>query len=73
MNQLNLVLKFRLEGDTQVQARGVSRIEIDGRGGMVLYNAQGRPVEQVRLNDLKAFDIQRVNVFGPSLAEYAVA
>jgi hypothetical protein len=44
MDNLNLVVKFMLAGDAQLHVKGAARIKVDGRGGLLLYGAQGGAV-----------------------------
>jgi hypothetical protein len=61
MDKLNLVLKFKLAGDPDLRVRGVGRIKVDGRGGLVLYDAQTGADEIIDLRTLQAFCIHKVN------------
>ena len=40
MKNLNLVVMFRLSSDGQMRVKGASRIKLDGRGSMMLYDAE---------------------------------
>ena len=60
MDDLNLVLKFRLAGDSRVQVKGASRIKVDGRGGLLVYDAKGEGVETIALGSLTSFCVQQV-------------
>jgi hypothetical protein len=52
MDNLNLVVKFMLAADGLLQVKGASRIKVDGRGGLLLYDAQGGSVETIQLGEL---------------------
>ena len=55
---LNLVLKFRLAGNSQLHVKAAARIKIDGRGGLVFYDAQSGAMETIELGRLRSFCIQ---------------
>ncbi len=57
---MNLVVKFILAGDGRLHVKSAARIKVDGRGGLLLYDAQGGAVETIELGALKAFRLQRV-------------
>ena len=60
MDDLNLVVKFVLAGDGGLQVKGASRIKVDGRGGLLVYDTQGEGVETIALGSLKSFCLQQV-------------
>lgn len=60
MDNLNLVVKFMLAGDGRLHVKGAARIRVDGRGGLLLYDAQGDVVETIELGALESFRLQRV-------------
>jgi aerobic-type carbon monoxide dehydrogenase small subunit (CoxS/CutS family) len=60
MDDLNLVVKFMLAGDAQLHVKGAARIKVDGRGGLLLYGAQGGAVETIELGAQKSFRLQQV-------------
>ena len=60
MDNLNLVVKFMVAGDSQLQVKGASRIKVDGRGGLLLYDTRGERVETIELGALKSFCLQQV-------------
>jgi hypothetical protein len=60
MDNLNLVVKFMVAGDSRLQVKSASRIKVDGRGGLLLYDAQGGGVETIELGALKSFCLQQV-------------
>ena len=60
MDDLNLVVKFVVAGDGELQVKGASRIKVDGRGGLVLYDTGGESVETIALGRLKSFCLQQV-------------
>ena len=60
MDNLNLVVKFMLVGDGLLQVKGATRIKVDGRGGLLLYDAQGGGVETIELGALQSLHLQRV-------------
>ena len=60
MDNLNLVVKFMLAGDGLLQVKGATRIKVDGRGGLLLYDAQGGGVETIELGALQSLHLQGV-------------
>ena len=60
MDNLNLVVKFMVAGDSRLQVKSASRIKVDGRGGLLLYDAQGGGVETIQLGALESFCLQQV-------------
>lgn len=62
MENLNLVLKFKLAGDGQLQVKGAARIKVDGKGGLMLYDPQGGAAETIDLGQLRSLCIQPVGL-----------
>jgi hypothetical protein len=60
MDNLNLVVKFMLAADGLLQVKGASRIKVDGRGGLLLYDAQGGSVETIQLGAVQSLSLQQV-------------
>ena len=60
MDNLNLIVKFMLAGDGQVHVKGATRIKVDGRGGLLLYDTQGGAVETIELGALKSIRLQQM-------------
>ena len=74
----NLVVIFRVAGDSQVHIKGASRIKVDGHGGLTLYDTDNGESELVNLDCLESLLIRTVkdsaaccgwrpNMFGPGL------
>jgi hypothetical protein len=61
---LNLVLKFKLAGDSELHVKGARRIKVDGHGGLVFQNAETGSVETINLQELRSFCIRPVNGSG---------
>ena len=61
MDNLNLVVKFRLAGDGRLHVKGATRIKVDGRGGLLLYDAQGGAVETIELGALRSIRLQQMH------------
>ena len=55
---VNLVLMFRLSGDGQMRVKGASRIKLDGRGGLMVYDSENGVAETYDLHNLQSFSIQ---------------
>ena len=60
MDNPNLVVEFMLAGDGRLHVKGAARIKVDGRGGLLLYDAQGGTVETIEMGALKTFHLQHV-------------
>jgi len=59
MDNLNLLLKFKMTGDAELHVRGAARICVDGLGGLLVYDsATGKP-ERISLSELSAICIDR--------------
>ena len=61
MENRNLVLELKLRGDTDLSVIGVTRIKVDGRGRLLLYDTQGTAPANVWLGDLQSFSIRLVS------------
>jgi len=61
MHDLNLVLRFRLAGENQLQIKGASRIKVDGRGGLMFYDVKSGKAERIEVGQLQSFSLQSVN------------
>jgi hypothetical protein len=61
MENLNLVLKFKLAGDGNCHIRGAARIRLDGQGGLTVFDAGGQPAEKIDLTKLQSISIQQVS------------
>ena len=68
MDNLNLVLKFRLTGDDQFQIKGAARITVDGRGGVMFHDVQSGKTERIEVGRLQSFSILSVNHAMPQAA-----
>ena len=55
MNNLNLLLSFKLADDPALQVRGAARIEVDARGGLVVYDSQTGAPERFPISQMKSF------------------
>jgi hypothetical protein len=60
MDNLNLVVKFMLAADGLLQVKGAARIKVDGRGGLLLYDAQNGSVETIQLDALQSLCLHPV-------------
>ena len=59
MNNLNnLLLQFEVAGDNQLHVKGATRIKVDGRGGLVLYDGRTGAAETIDLSQLQSFRIR---------------
>ena len=58
MDQLNLVLKFRLTGHDQCQVKGAARMKVDGRGSLSFYDVQSGSMERIDLRQLQSLTLR---------------
>lgn len=60
MDVFNLVLRFRMAGETEYHTTGAARIRVDGRGLMV-YNCdnQGQNIDVAQLSALSILPVNR--------------
>jgi hypothetical protein len=68
MDDLNLVLKFHLAGEVQLQIRGASRIKLDGRGGLTYYDVQSHKTERIEFDRLQSFSLLPIKAAAPNTA-----
>ena len=61
MDNLNLILKFKLAGDGHLHVKSAARIRVDGRGGLMLYGTYSGDVEIIDLQALRSLSIQQVS------------
>ena len=57
MDHINLVLKFRMAGDGELQTKGVARIKLDGRGGLIFYEVHGGETQRIALGQLDCLSV----------------
>ena len=60
MENLNLVVKFKLSNDCELHVKGAARIKVDGRGGLMVFDAENGTAETIDLRKLQSFSIQPV-------------
>lgn len=70
MENRNLVLELKLRGDNDVRIIGATRLLVDGRGKLVLYDQQGTP-SNIRLGELQSLAIRRVSPLHAQTVAYA--
>jgi hypothetical protein len=68
MTSPQLLVTFKVNGDSRVHVKGASRIKVDGRGGLTLYDAQGGAPELVSLGCLQALTIRTLADVAPAPA-----
>ena len=59
MNDLKLLLTFKLVGDAAVQARAAARIRVDGMGGLLVYDVKTGQAERIPLERMNSLSIDR--------------
>lgn len=62
MEKLNLVLKFQLEKEAELQVRGAARIIINGRDGLVLHHSDDGVPETIQVAGLQTLSIRPVRI-----------
>jgi hypothetical protein len=72
MQNLNLVLTFRLAGQKGVHVKGATRIKVDG-SGLQIYGAEDAAAEQIEIDNLSFFSIQPVMGLRQATAAHLVA
>lgn len=73
MNHINLVLKFKLSGEGELQIKGVARIKIDGRGGLIFYEVHTGEIQTIEVGRLDSFSVMSMPpVAGPARWQTAV-
>ena len=58
MKDLNLVLQFKMAGDTNCRISSAARIKVDGRGGLTFYSPETGSAERIDLADLRWLSIR---------------
>jgi len=53
----NLILSFKLAGDNRSRVCAASRIKVDGRGSLTVYDAASGLSEKIDLSQLQSFSI----------------
>jgi hypothetical protein len=61
MERPNLLLTFKMPGASEPEVRGAARISVDGRGGILVYNAETGTPERISVDQLKSFQIDCPN------------
>jgi len=69
MKNLNLLLEFKLAGDSRLHVKSATRIKVDGRGDLTLYDACTGTADTLNLNHLELVSIQPL-IGGDLHAEY---
>jgi hypothetical protein len=57
MDHINLVLKFRLAGNGELQIKGVARIKLDGRGGLIFYEVHSGETQRIAVGQLDSLSV----------------
>jgi hypothetical protein len=60
MENLNLVFKFKIASDAELQVRCARSLKVDGRGNLIFENAETGSLEMVNLGQLKDFRLQPI-------------
>ena len=60
IENVNLVLKFKLTGDADSRIRAAARIKVDDQGGLTMYDAGGRQSERIDLAAVQSMSIRHV-------------
>lgn len=67
MDNLNLMVNFKLAGSADVQIKCATRMKIDGGGAVLLYDANGRE-ERVDVGQMEAFSVQSLRAVQTAFA-----
>jgi hypothetical protein len=54
---LKRILSFKLTGDNGSRVCGATRIKVDGRGGLTVYDAANGMSEKIDLSQVQSFSI----------------
>jgi outer membrane lipoprotein-sorting protein len=57
MDNLNLVLNFRMAGEKESSVRGAARIKLDGHG-VTVYDPETASAEKIQLDDVQSLSIR---------------
>ncbi len=68
MKNLTLLLKFTLAGDSRLHVKHATRIKVDGRGGLMLWDVRTGMPETLDLRQLRSFIIQPLIVGQTSIS-----
>jgi hypothetical protein len=60
MKNRNLVVELKLRADSSLRVIGATRIQVDGRGSLLLYDSQGTAHANICLRELQSCAIRRV-------------
>lgn len=63
-DNLNLVLSFKLAGESDPRFCGATRIKVDGYGGLTLYDAGSGLTQRIDLANLQSLSIQSPSCAG---------
>ena len=58
----NLVLRFKLAGDPQYRVCNPTRIKVDGRGAMTIYDGSSGLAEEIELTQLQSFSLHSLGL-----------
>ena len=61
---LNLVLSFKLAGESDCRVRGAARIKVDGHGALTVYDAGSGLAERIDLAELQSLSIRSLGCTG---------
>jgi hypothetical protein len=73
MDHINLVLKFRLAGDCELQIKGVARMKLDGRGGLIFYEVLSGETRRIALGQLDCLSVLSVPPATAAAAQWQAA
>ncbi len=61
MENRSLVLEVKLAGDTDLRVISATRIQVDGRGRLLLYGTQGAAPANICLGELQSFSVRQAS------------
>lgn len=60
----DVVVSFKLAGESDCHICGAARIKVDGHGGLTVYNTLTGETEEFKLSDVQGFAIHPLNYAG---------
>jgi hypothetical protein len=61
MDNRSLVVELKLRGDSNLRVIGATRMHVDGRGSLLLYDSQGAAHANICLGEVQSFAIRRAS------------
>lgn len=71
MANLNILLKYKLAGNAELQVKSGARIQIDGQGALIIYDSGNAAPEEIQIAQLNALCIRSVTMPSPTPIPHA--